>query len=39
MSEDPILAALARLEGGQTAMRAEAAGFREQGAQPADRDP
>jgi hypothetical protein len=30
MSEDPILAALARLEGGQTAMRDEAAGFREQ---------
>ena len=30
MIEDPILAALARLEGGQTAMRDEAAGFREQ---------
>jgi hypothetical protein len=37
VSEDPILAALARLEGGQTAMRAdittfraEASGFREQ---------
>jgi hypothetical protein len=30
MSEDPILAALARLEGGQAAMRDEAAGFREQ---------
>jgi hypothetical protein len=30
MSDDPILAALARRETGQNAMRVEAAGFREQ---------